>query len=164
MEGGDGLIEYVDALDGIDAAIDFMRNTTIRFSDEPSSGGGGGGRWRSRDPFSGDHPEHWAIGSNGASVTELREAIWKFVQGHVQMRLKRHASRGNLSGLPNFLDIYRTVSRVLLTWHNRRMHNEIVISAAYVTTGLQEVLATLIGARGECRPRCQALVKPSSPI
>jgi hypothetical protein len=55
----------------------------------------------------------------------------------------------NLSGLANFLDIYRTLSRVLLAWHKRRMHNEIVISAAYVTTGLQEVLATLIGARGE---------------
>jgi hypothetical protein len=149
MESGDGLVEYVDALDGIDAAIDFMRNTTIRFSDDTSSGGGGGGPWRPRDPFSGDLPEHWTIGSSGGSVTELREAIWAFAQRHIQMRLTRHASRGNLSGLANFLDIYRTVSRVLLAWHTRRMHNEIVISAGYVTTGLQETLATLIGARGE---------------
>jgi HKD family nuclease len=149
MESGDGLIEYADALDGIDSAIDFMNNTTIRFNDDTSSDGGGGRRWRSRDPFSGDIPDHWAIGSSGGSVTELRDAIWAFVQRHIQKRLERHADRGNLGGLENFLDIYRSVSRVLLAWHNRRIHDEIVIPAPYVTTGLQEILATLIGARGE---------------
>lgn len=149
MESGDGLIEYVDALDGIDAAIDFMNNTTIRFNDDTPSGGGGGGRWRSRDPFSGDIPDHWEIGSSGGSVTELRDAIWTFVQRHIQMRLERHAGRGNLGGLANFLDIYRTVSGVLLAWHNRRIHDEIVIPAPFVTRGMQEILATLIGARGE---------------
>ena len=148
MESGDGLIEYVDALDGIDAAIDFMNNTTIRFNDNSHSPGGGGGRWRSRDPFSGDIPDHWEFGSSGGSVIELRDAIWAFVQRHIQMRLERHANRGNLGGLPNFLDIYRTVSRVLLAWHGRTINNEIVVPAPFVTRGLQEILTTMIGARG----------------
>ena len=149
MESGDGLIEYVDALDGIDAAIDFMNNTTIRFNDNTSFGGGGSGRWRPRDPFSGDIPDHWKIGSSDGSVSELRDAIWAFVQRHIQIRLERHASRGNLDGLANFLDVYRTVTRVLLAWNNRSINEEIVIPAPYVTQGLQEILATLIGARGE---------------
>jgi hypothetical protein len=149
MESGDGLIEYVDALDGIDAAIDFMNNTTIRFIDGTVSGGGGGGRWRARDPFSGDIPEHWEIGATGGSVIELRAAIWEFVQRHINVRLNCHAHRGNLGGLANFLDIYRTVSRVLLAWHNRRIHDEIVIPAPFVTSGMQAILATLIGAHGE---------------
>lgn len=149
MESGDGLIEYVDALDGIDAAIDFMNNTTIRFNDDTVSGGGGGGRWRARDPFSGDIPDHWEIGSSGGSVAELRDAILAFVQRHIKMRLERHANRGNLGGLANFLDIYRTLSRMLLTWHNRRIHDEIVIPAPFVTKDMQGILATLIGARGE---------------
>jgi hypothetical protein len=151
MESGDGLVEYVDALGGIDAAIDFMNNTTIRFHDAAASGGGGGGRWRPRDPFSGDIPDHWEIGSSGGSVGDLRDAIWEFVQRHIHMRLERHAGRGNLGGLANFLDIYRTVSRVLLAWHNRRISDEIVIPAPFVTRGLQDILATLIGARGDAQ-------------
>lgn len=146
IESGDGLIDYVDALGGIDEAIDFMNRTTIRFHDGTFSGGGGGGRWRARDPFSGDVPEHWAIGSSGASVADLRDAIWAFVQRHIQTRLERHADRGNLGGLANFLDIFRSVSQFLLAWHNRRVNDEVVISAAFVTTGLQEILAMLIGA------------------
>ncbi|WP_426169691.1 hypothetical protein [Sandarakinorhabdus sp. DWP1-3-1] len=149
IESGDGLIEYIDALGGVDEAIDFMNRTTIRFADDSFSGGGGGGRWRARDPFSGDVPDHWVIGSSGASVAELRKAIWAFVQRHIRTRLERHANRRNLRGLSNFLDIFRTISRFLLAWNNRRMNNEVVVSAAFVTTGLQEILATLIGARGE---------------
>lgn len=144
LESGDGLVEYVDALGGIDAAIDFMNNTTIRFNDGKASSGGGRGRWRSRDPFSGDIPDHWEIGSSGGSVTELRDAIWAFVQRHIKMRLKRHAKKGSLGGLENFLDIYLTLTRILLAWHSRR-----VVPAGYVTTGLQEILVTFIGARAE---------------
>ncbi|WCT80091.1 hypothetical protein [Novosphingobium humi] len=150
MDSGDGLIEYVDALDGIDAAIDFMNTATMRFIDgAPSGGGAGKPHWRARDPFSGDIPEHWQLGSSGGSLLELREAIWGFVQRHIDRRLYRHARRGNLGGLANYLDIFRTMCRVLLAWHNRRLEGEPVIPAAYVTTGLQAILSTLIGARGE---------------
>lgn len=148
LENGDGLIEYVDALDGIDAAIDFMNNTTIRFRDDGRSGGAGGSVWRARDPFSGDVPDHWAMGSSGGSVIELREAIWDFVQRHIGMRLERHVGRGNLAGLGNFLDIYRIICRVLLTWHHRKIGEEAVIPCPFVTTGMQEILSALIGARG----------------
>lgn len=147
METGEGLIEYVDALDGIDAAIDFMTNTNIRFSDDNYGGGGSGGQWRARDPFSGDLPDHWAIGSSGGTITELRAAIWDFVQRHIRTRLERHVARGNLGGLPNFLDIFRTLSRLLLTWHNRQIEGEAVIPHPYLTTGIQAILATLIGSR-----------------
>ncbi|MBK9011099.1 hypothetical protein [Novosphingobium sp.] len=146
IESGDGLIEYVDALGGIDEAIDFINRTNIRFHDGAISGSGGFGRWRARDPFSGDVPEHWAIGSSGASVAELREAIWEFVQRHIRTRLERHVDRGNLGGLANFLDIFRSVSQFLLAWHNRQINDQVVISAPFVTTGLQDILATLIGA------------------
>lgn len=149
-ESGDGLVEYLDALEGVDAAIDFMNRTTIRFSDGALSGvGSGGGRWRARDPFSGDVPEHWEIGSRGGSAAELREAIWAFVERHVQTRLKRHAKRGNLGGLANFLDIYRAISRLLLAWHSRRIDGEVVIPGPYVIRGMQDILTTLIGARGD---------------
>jgi hypothetical protein len=146
IESGDGLIDYIDALDGIDEAISFINRTNIRFYDGTSWGGGGAGRWRARDPFSGDVPEHWAFDPSGASVAELREAIWAFVQRHIKTRLERHANRGNLGGLANFLDIFRSVGQFLLAWNCRRLGDEVVIPPAYVTTGLQEILATMIGA------------------
>lgn len=147
MESGDGIVEYIDSLDGIDLAIDFMNTVTIRFNDDTTIGGGSGGAWRPRDPFSGDVPDLWGIGSDGGSVTELREAIWQFVQRHVQTRLLKHAARGNLSGLSNFLDIYRAISRLLLAWHNRKIDGEIVVPHGYVTSGLQEILTSFVGGR-----------------
>lgn len=147
METGEGLVEYVDTLSSADEVIDFLNNVTIRFDDGSAQAGGRPPKWRGRDPFSGDIPESWALGSSGASVKELREALWSFVQRHVQTRLLRHASRGNLNGLQNFFDVYRTLTRLLLTYHRRILDGQPVMPAAYVTTALQEILGSMIGSR-----------------
>lgn len=144
-ESGDGLIEYIDTLEGIDAAIDFMNNTTIRFHDGAAGTGGGGTVWRPRDPFSGDIPDEWMLGSSGGTATELRDAVCAFVERHVNTRLERHAKKGNLAGLENFMDIFCASSRILLTWHHRLIEGQPVVPCPYLTKGMQEILATLVG-------------------
>lgn len=146
-ETGEGLIEYVDTLNGLDEVIDFLKNVNIRFDDGSAQAGGRLPKWRGRDPFSSDIPESWALGSSEGSLPEVREALWDFIQRHIQTRLLKHATRGNLNGLQNFLDVSRTLSSLLLTWHHRVLAGQRVMPAPYVTTGLQEIVESLIGSR-----------------
>lgn len=101
----------------------------------------------------------WALGSAGGSAIELREAIWEFVQRHVLTRLLRHASRGNLNGLQNFLDVYRTLCSLLLTWHGRVIEGQPVMSAGFVTNGLQQVISSLVGTRPGTAPEQRGFVQ-----
>ncbi|KHK93562.1 phospholipase D-like domain-containing protein [Novosphingobium malaysiense] len=158
-ETGEGMIEYADALQGVDETIDFFKNVNIRFDDGSHHGGYGGQNWRARDPFSGDIPDSWLIGSRGGSITELRDAIWDFVERHISTRLQRHVSRGNPNGLPNFMDVYRTVSGLLLTYHQRKLEGETVIPSPYATSGLQQALAALIGPMASDDPNERGFVQ-----
>jgi hypothetical protein len=69
-----------------------------------------------------------------------------FVERHQRQKLYKHVKRGNLNGLPNFLDIFRTLNWVLFTYHGRVMGNAgAVIPFGFVTTHVMTNLALLIG-------------------
>ena len=60
--------------------------------------------------------------------------------------LQQMIRRGNLNGLPNFLDIFRTLNGLLFTYHTRGMAEAgPVIPFAYVTTYVMNNLELLIG-------------------
>ena len=54
----------------------------------------------------GTSPEQWLAEPIDNTVKALRDAVWNFVLRHRSRKLERHILRGNLNGLPNFLDIF----------------------------------------------------------
>jgi hypothetical protein len=144
-ETGEGLIVHMDSFGSVHESIQFLNNVNIRFDDGNTLAGSNSGAWKPRDPFSGDFPNNWDLSTLRGTRDELRSAIWEFVQRHIRDKLVRHVNRGNLNGLPNFLDISRTLNALMLAYHHRKIDAEPVIPHPYVTKGMQQVLGCLIG-------------------
>jgi HKD family nuclease len=121
-ESGEGLTEFLEELgkrDGVSAVIEYLRHLNIRFND----GGGGlhGGRLfqpRIRDPFHSDVAPDWLLNAKD-DTSNLAEAIYDFVDRHEKQRLRKHAKRGNINGMENFLDIFTALVRLLCVYHVR---------------------------------------------
>jgi len=137
-ESGEGLSEFLEELgkrDGVSAVIEYLRHLNIRFND----GGGGihGGRLfrlRIRDPFHADIAPEWLLNAKGDTTT-LADAIYDFADRHEKQRLRRHAKRGNINGMENFLDIFTALVRVLFVYYKRGIvHRNMLIARviAYV--------------------------------
>lgn len=121
-ESGEGLTEFLEELgkrDGVSAVIEYLRHLDIRFND-----GGGrlhGGRMfrlRIRDPFHADVAPDWLLNAK-VDTSNLAEAIYDFVDRHDKKRLRKHAKRGNINGMENFLDIFTALVRLLYVYHVR---------------------------------------------
>ena len=147
VETGEGLGKYVDALGHIQQVIDFYRQTNIRFHDG-IQGNASGGRsyFRPRDPYVSDTPSGWDSILVGKGVEELRNSIRDFVKRHQKQKLEKHFKRGNLNGLENFLDIFRTTNADLLRWHSRRAETgEPIVPHGYVVPLILTNIELLIG-------------------
>ena len=82
----------------------------------------------------------------GGDIDDLREAILNFVERHQREKLNKHMRRGNLNGLPNFLDIFRTLNALLLAYHRKRLGGgSQVVPFGYVIQGIMINLELLIG-------------------
>ncbi|CAN5508915.1 hypothetical protein BH10PSE11_BH10PSE11_13790 [soil metagenome] len=146
-ETGENLVSYVDSLSSVRDAVDFFSNCSIRFFDgESASRSVGFDIWKPRDPFKPDTPPNWLNLPKGGTPEELREAIREFVERHQTQKLYKHVRRGNLNGLPNFLDIFRTLNGLLLAYHARSMGGVgFVIPFGYVSKFFMHNLELLIG-------------------
>jgi hypothetical protein len=121
-ETGEGLPEYLDQIgnrQGVAAIAKALAHLNIRFHD------GTGGVWGKRkfrvrptDPFESDRIPDWLIQAKAEPV-DLREAIQDFVARHDRQKLHKHASRGNINGMDNFLDILTTLVRLQYIWWKR---------------------------------------------
>lgn len=121
-DSGEGLAEFLDDLakrEGLPAMIEYLNRLNIRFQDG-SSGVSGHARFRLKrsDPFQPDvQPEWWdQLASHGG---DLEQAIYAFVERHEKKRLRRHAERGNINGMENFVDIVTAMVRLLYVYHVR---------------------------------------------
>lgn len=119
---GEGLPEYLDELgarDGKAAIIEYLKRLNIRFQD---GGGKGPGqrkfRLKLRDPFQADIAPEWLLDLKGES-DDLEQAIYDFADRHEKRRLHKHAGRGNINGMENFLDIFTTLVRLLYVYYKR---------------------------------------------
>jgi hypothetical protein len=146
-ETGENLVTYVDSLGSIRDAVEFYNNTSIRFFDgESQSHGTRRDIWKPRDPFKPDTPPNWLNAPVGGSNDDLRAAILDFVERHQRQKLYKHVKRGNLNGLPNFLDIFRTLNGLLFAYHTRVIGGaEAVIPFGFVTTHVMTNLELLVG-------------------
>jgi hypothetical protein len=94
---------------------------------------------------SADTPPEWLNIPAGGTAKDLQIAIWDFVERHQWEKLYKHVRRGNLNGLPNFLDIFRTLNGLLLTYHSRVVESAPVVNFGFVTNGIMSNLELLIG-------------------
>jgi hypothetical protein len=121
-ESGVGLPEYLEELGGAQGAaavVEYLRHLNIRFFD--GSGGLNVSRdfsLRRHDPFHPDVRPDWMLNPDIAQ-DDLRGAILDFVDRHEKKRLQRHADRGNINGMENFLDILSAMVRLLYVYHRR---------------------------------------------
>jgi hypothetical protein len=123
-ETGEGLTELLEEIgkrDGVAAVAEYLRHLNIRFND----GGGRFGigrkfRLRVHDPFHPDVTPEWLIDFTG-DAENLAEAIDDFVERHYKRRLRKHATRGNINGMENFLDIFTAMVRLLYVYFVRSL-------------------------------------------
>jgi len=123
-ETGEGLPEYLDELgkrDGASAVAEYLRHLNIRFNDGTGRFGGKR-RFRVRvtDPFHDDSAPEWLINAK-READEVEQAIYDFVDRHINRKLHKHAGRGNINGMENFLDIFTTLVKVLYRWYTRNV-------------------------------------------
>lgn len=137
-ESGNGLPEYLEELGergGVSAVVEYLSHLNIRFFD----GGGGSGRskkfrLRRSDPFHPDvSPEWWE--KDVSQADDLEQAIYDFAERHEKSRLRKHAERGNINGMENFLDIFRAIIRLMYVYY-RRKRNPLESNSGGVATGV----------------------------
>ena len=146
-ETGEELVAHLDTLGTVREAIEFLNHCSIRFEDgEASKRGFAKPFWKARDPFVADIPKQWLSEAIDNTAENLREAVWRFVTRHQHEKLEKHVRRGNLNGLPNFLDIFRTLNGLLITFNKRNIKGVPVIPHPFVTSGIKTNLGLLIGA------------------
>jgi hypothetical protein len=123
-ETGEGLAEYLEEIgkrDGLAAVVDYLKHLNIQFFD---GAGGLTGRGKSpprvHDPFQTDVPPEWLIAANDPSK-DFEQTLYEFVDRHEKRRLRRHAKRGNINGMSNFLDILTAMIRLLYVYYRRKV-------------------------------------------
>lgn len=147
---GKGLIPHLDTLASPAEAIEFLNNCNIRFNDGGSHGGFGRENWNERDPFKTDNPPGWSLSLSQKEANDLRNAIRNFIERHQKEKLEKHIKRGNINGLANFMDIFRTLNSILITYHTRKVENsnDPVIPFGFVLSFVRKNIEILIGDLG----------------
>ena len=119
-ETGEGLLDHLMETrhrDGLAKAAEVLDNTTIRFSDgEGGFRGGSRFRIRVRDPFAFDEAPPSPT-PNAEEVKEFLDSLYRFIERHDKRRLRRHAKNGSINGMPNFLDVFKTIVENLYGFH-----------------------------------------------
>jgi HKD family nuclease len=125
-ETGEGLTEFLEELgrrDGVAGVVEYLRHLNIRFNDGGSGlRAGRSFRIRIRDPFRSDEAPEWLLNTK-EDKGDLAEAIYDFADRHEKKRLRKHAKRGNINGMENFLDIFTSLVRLLYVYHLRGVVN-----------------------------------------
>lgn len=126
-ETGRGLVEHLDeigAKEGKLQVIQYLNNLSIRFDDNAVSRHGSRG-WKIhiRDPFRPDAVPDW-ISQFNEQLPGIEAAVYEFADRHERKVLRRHARKGNINGLPNFLDVLVAVTRLLFVFYRRGVVNK----------------------------------------
>jgi hypothetical protein len=146
-ETGEELMAHLDSLRTVREAVEFLDHCSIRFEDGEAAGRGGGRpNWKARDPFVPDIPKQWLSQLSGSTAESLQDAVWRFVERHQDEKLRKHVRRGNLNGLPNFLDIFRTLNSLLIAFNRKLLNGVPVVPFPYVVEGIRTNLDLLMGA------------------
>ena len=124
-ETGRGLTEHLESIwknEGVKAVIEYLENLSIRFYD-------GVTRFprsypppiRPRDPSRSDDVADWALMLNEKERKTLEQAYYDFTDRQHHGILQRHAKRGNINGLRNFMDVFITICRMMYKGYKDRI-------------------------------------------
>jgi hypothetical protein len=115
-ETGRGLVEQlveIGTKEGQLQVIQYLANLSIRFDDlERKKHWRSGFRPHIRDPYRPDTAPLWMAESVG-QFPNIEAAILEFADRHEHKVLQRHVNRANINGLENFLDVLKTVTKLL---------------------------------------------------
>jgi hypothetical protein len=113
------VVQFSGSTIGVRGIAEALAQLNIRFHDR-SGGVWGRRKFRVRitDPFESDRIPDWLIQTKAGSA-DLEEAIQDFVERHDKRKLRKHASRGNINGMDNFLDILTALVRLQYVWLKR---------------------------------------------
>jgi hypothetical protein len=118
-ETGRGLVEQlveIGTKEGQLQVIQYLANLSIRFDDEERKKHGRVGfRPHIRDPYRPDNAPLWMTDSVG-QFPNIEAAILEFADRHEHKVLQRHCNRANINGLENFLDVLKTVTKLLYAY------------------------------------------------
>ncbi len=118
-ETGRGLVERlveIGTKEGQLQVIQYLANLSIRFDDEERKKYGRGGfRPHIRDPYRPDTAPQWMTESVD-QFANIEAAILEFADRHEHKVLQRHAKRANINGLENFLDVLKTITKLLYVY------------------------------------------------
>ena len=127
QETGERLFEFLDRLweiEGEDAVIKFIQNVSVRFYDGASRKSPlPPGPHTTHDPTRSDTPPNWKSISSKGKI-DLDKTICDFVKRHEINVLRKHAKRGNINGLKNFLDVFVLTNRLLYVYFKREIINK----------------------------------------
>lgn len=118
-ETGRGLTEHLEYIlknEGVMAAIEYLENLNIRFYDGSTIGPPPPPPPpppKSRDPSRPDDVPEWALELSENERKTLEQAYYDFADRQIHRVLQRHARRGNINGLRNFLDVYVTICKMM---------------------------------------------------
>lgn len=115
---GQGLTLYLSYLMekvGVQAVIEYLNNLNIRYhADARRFGRKIPIKLRGYDPTRSDQTPNWTIGPDDRK--DLEETIFEFVKKHQKRILCRHAKKGNINGLTNFLDVFLEINKLLYVY------------------------------------------------
>jgi hypothetical protein len=118
-ETGRGTTEYLDVLaqrEGYQAVVDFLYHLNIKYQSGMSVPHGGGGYGlQEHDPTLSDEAPEWTRSAG----KKLEDAIFDFVDRHHDNVLRKHARRGDINGLTNFLDVFVECNKLLYLYYRR---------------------------------------------
>jgi hypothetical protein len=106
---------------GMREVIEYLRNLSIHYS----SGEEGrqlpriGFRVKAHDPFRPNTVPDWI--TQAREKSSLKEALYAFLERHESRVLWRHIRKGNINGLPNYLDVFRVMIRLLFVYYRRNI-------------------------------------------
>jgi len=117
-ETGQGLTDYLNhlmAAEGPQAVIEYLKHLNIRYHDDSRLLKKGALIPRIYDPTRPDGKPNWVL--ELPEKEDLEKTIYDFVDRHQKNVLYRHAKKGNINGLSNFLDVFIEINKLLFSYY-----------------------------------------------
>jgi len=126
-ETGEGLTEYIEYIlmnEGAGAVIEYLEKVNIKFYDGVKVMKGLNPPQFiqiPRDPTRSDEIPEWIRNISEDEKKTLEESYLDFTNRHIQKILQRHARRGNINGLDNFMDVYIAICKMMYKGFKRNI-------------------------------------------
>ena len=117
QDSGRGLTEHIEYLaknEGIKAVIEYLMNLNLRYFEGTTRVFGSRGTFfRPHDPSRADVVPEWIQKLHEEDRITLEQAYFDFADRQIHRILQRHAQKGNINGIRNFMDAFITICKMM---------------------------------------------------